>query len=87
MLDAKEAVDGIKGKEDWAIRPIILVIRLLSSSFHLVDYFNVPRNVVEVAHVLSKYGFCMLQYFLSGLGEELVDALLIFVLFVSLCLV
>lgn len=67
LLDAKEAVDGIKRKEDWAIRPIILAIRILSSFFNLVDFFHVPRNVVEAAHVLSKQckSFCWDTFFLD----------------------
>lgn len=33
LSDAKEVIDGIHGKKDWALRPIILDKRFLTTTF------------------------------------------------------
>lgn len=53
LSDAKGVIDGINGKDDWALRPVILDKRFLSTSFSFILFSYVPTNELEVAHFLA----------------------------------
>ena len=55
LSDAKGVLKAINGKEDWALKPIILENKSFVFSYGSVMFCYVPRSIVEATHQLAKY--------------------------------